>query len=370
MRFAERRLTRLLALMIPLALLAACGGDDDVAGGGGGTPEETDSADTTEEATTEDAEPTADEAEGGGTINISGSSTVLPVTLLAAEAYADAGNDASINVDGPGTGDGFVLFCEGETDISDASRPIKEEEMATCEENGIEYVELYIAIDGLSVLTSDANSTVECLNFADLYALSGPESQGFANWTDAQALATELGSTTEYPDASLDISAPGEESGTYDSYVELVLADIAEERGQEEQTRPDYQSSGDDNIILQGLEGSDSSFGWVGYAYYLESGGADGPLRAVAISGEPGGECVEPTEETISSGDYPISRPLFIYVNAEKAESNPALAPFVDFYMSDEGIAAVAESGYVDIPEEDLESTRETWESRTTGTTQ
>ncbi|MGH9116721.1 MAG: phosphate ABC transporter substrate-binding protein PstS family protein [Acidimicrobiales bacterium] len=332
---------RLAAGLAVLALIAAGCGDDD------------------------DDDGAAAEESGGGTINISGSSTVLPVTQLAAEFYADAGNEAVINVDGPGTGDGFVLFCDGDTDVSDASRPISEEEIAACEENGIEFVELYIAIDGLSVITNPANDAVECLSFADLYALTGPESQGFTTWGDAQDLATALGSTTEFPaDAPLDITAPGEESGTYDSFVEIVLGDLAEERGQEEQARPDYQSSGDDNIIIQGIEGSETSLGWVGFAYFEESAGA---TKALAVSSEPSGDCVEPTVDTIASGEYPISRPLFIYVNADSAESNAALAPFIDFYLSGDGIAAVAEAGYVEIPDEDLEATRGSWEARTTG---
>ncbi len=348
LHIAERPRARLLTMAVALSVLAAaCAGGGDSAGTG--------------------TETTAGSGPGGatdGTVNISGSSTVLPVSQLVAESYADAGNDANVNVDGPGTGDGFQLFCQGETDISDASRPIQEQEMATCEENGIEFVELYIAIDGLSVITNPDFDALECLNFADMYALSGPESQGFDNWSDAQGIAEALGSDTQFPDAPLNISAPGEESGTYDSYVEIVIEPIAEERGQEAQTRPDYQSSGDDNIILQGIQGSPSSYGWVGYAYFAEN---EGSVKAFEVAEEPGGDCVAPTPETIASGDYPISRPLFIYVNAEKAESNPALAPFVDFYLSDEGMAAVAEAGYVDIPEEDLEATRQAWEDRTTG---
>ncbi|MGH9245634.1 MAG: PstS family phosphate ABC transporter substrate-binding protein [Acidimicrobiales bacterium] len=341
----KRRVTTLVSCLAALSLVAAgCGDDDDDNGSAGGD----------------------NGGSGGGTVDISGSSTVLPVSILVGEAYEASGSNAVVNVDGPGTGDGFALFCDGETDVSDASRPITEEEIATCEENGIEYVELYIAIDGLSVITNPENN-VECLNFADLYALTGPESQGFTTWGDAQDLAAELGSDTELPgDAPLDITAPGEESGTYDSYVEIVLEGFADERGEDAASRPDYQSSGDDNVILQGIQGSATSFGWVGFAYFVESGGA---VKAVQIAEEPGGECVEPNPDTIASGEYPISRPLFIYVNAERAESNEALAPFIDFYLSDEGIASVEEAGYIDIPDEDIEATREAWESRTTGAT-
>ena len=259
-----------------------------------------------------------DSAEGdgdssAGTVNVSGSSTVAPISTRVAELWEESGSEATVNVDGPGTGDGFVLFCDGETDISDASRAIKEEEAAACEENGIEFIELKIAFDGISVLTNPDN-TVECLSFTDLYALVGPESQGFANWEDAQDLATELGSDTTLPEGSLDITAPGEESGTYDSFIELALADTAEARLEEgkitedqvETTRPDYQSSGDDNIIIQGIEGSPTSFGWVGFAFAEEAG--DG-VREIPIAAEPGGDCIEPSAETIADGTLPAVPP-------------------------------------------------------------
>ena len=136
-----------------------------------------------------------------GTVDISGSSTVAPISTRVAELWEESGSSAVVNVDGPGTGDGFALFCEGETDISDASRPIKEEEAATCEENGIEYIELKVAFDGISVLTNPANESVSCLSFPDMYALVGPESQGFGTWADGQEIASALGSETELPDA-------------------------------------------------------------------------------------------------------------------------------------------------------------------------
>lgn len=307
-----------------------------------------------------------------GTVNVTGSSTVAPVSTRVAELFEESGNTATVNVDGPGTGDGFVVFCEGDADVTGASRAIKEEEIAACEDAGIEYIELQVAIDGLSVLTNPANS-VECLSFADMYALVGPESQGFATWADGQDIATALGSETELPDAPLDITAPGEESGTYDSFVELVIEEAGAARVEEglitedevAQTRPDYQSSGDDNIIIQGIQGSDSSFGWVGFAFAEEAGDT---VKELAVSAEPNGECVAPTAETVSDGTYPIARPLFIYVSKAAAEENTAVVDYVDFYLSDEGIAAVAEVGYVDMPTETLEATRTVWEDRETGT--
>ena len=304
---------------------------------------------------------------------VSGSSTVEPISVANAEKFAAQDPSVEITVEGPGTSDGFALFCAGDSDVQDASRAIREEEIAECEANGIEFVELYIAIDGLSVITSADNADVDCLSFVDLWALLGPEAEGIENWSEADSLAEETAEATggelgeinaPYPDAPLDVTAPGEESGTFDSFVELVIAEVGDAVGVEDATtRPDYQSSGDDNVIVQGVSGSESSLGWVGFAYYQENSDV---LKALAIDGGDG--CVEPTVETIASGDYPIARPLFIYVNASAAEENAALAAFVDFYLSDEGRASVSEEGYVDIPDEDWQATVETWESRTTGT--
>lgn len=302
-------------------------------------------------------------AGGSGTVDVSGSSTVAPISTRVAELYESVDPSAVINVDGPGTGDGFQLFCEGETDVSDASRPIKAAEVETCEANGVEFIELKVAIDGLSIITSQANDAIDCVNFADIYALVGPESQGIDNWDDAEAIAGELGSSTDLPDAPLTISGPGEESGTYDSLVEIVIEEFNEDRGADAETRPDYQSSGDDNVILQGITGADTSFGWVGYAFAREASG----VKSLKVAEGVGSDCVEATDETISSGDYPIARDLYIYVNAANVESNQTLADYIDFYLSDEGMAAVSAVGYVELAEEDLSATRSVWESKETG---
>ena len=345
MPFAQRRSARLLALPMALMLLAAAcgdGGQDDDAAPGG--------------------------SEGlSGEIVISGSSTVEPISIDVAGKFAEVAPDVNVAVSGPGTGDGFQAFCEGETDISGASRPIQQQEMEACEANGIEFIEMKVGIDGIAVLTSpDGEGLAECLSFADMYAVVGPESQGFEQWSDANPLAEELedSQAAPFPDVPLVITAPGEESGTYDSFVEIVLEDIADERGEEPQTRPDYQASGDDNVIVQGIQGAPSSFGWVGYAFFDAN---QDTVKAFEVAGEDG-VCVAPSPEAIADGSYPIARPLFIYVNTQKLEEKPALVEFVELYLSEEGITSTTEVGYVALPQEGIEASREVFESRQTGT--
>jgi phosphate transport system substrate-binding protein len=301
-----------------------------------------------------------------GSIFISGSSTVEPISSLVAELFAEENPDVEITVEGPGTGDGFELFCNGETDISDASRPIEEEEVRACEENGIEYTELEVAIDGMAVLTSPNNEAVTCLSFEDLYALLGPESEGFENWSDANALGEELGGiAAPYPDAPLVVTAPGEESGTYDSFVEIAVEGIAEERGQDATTRPDYQASANDNVIIDGIAGSETSLGWVGFSFFEQN---QDVVKAIEVDGGEG--CAAPTFETISDGSYPLSRSLFIYVNNAKAGQSESLRAFVDFYLTDTGLlTSVEEVAYVTLPDDRIEATRQTWEEAKAGLT-
>ncbi|MEO7294581.1 MAG: substrate-binding domain-containing protein [Candidatus Limnocylindria bacterium] len=316
-----------------------------------------------------DTEASMDDGNGGGSaegeIFVSGSSTVEPITNAVAEAFAGENSGFQYTVEGPGTGDGFALFCNGETDISDASRAIKEEEAALCADAGVEYVELLVAYDGLSVITSEENE-VSCLSFLDLYALLGPESEGFANWSDANDLAAELEGelgdefgavNAPYPDVSLDITAPGEESGTYDSFVEIVFGDIAEARGTEEVSRIDYTPSANDNVIIEGIAGSGSSLGWVGLAFASEAEG----VKSLEIDG--GAGCVAPSAETVADESYPISRPLFIYPSLAAVEENPAVTPFVDYYVSD-GLALAGDVGYVALTDEQAAATADAWNGR------
>ena len=304
-----------------------------------------------------------------GSVTISGSSTVEPISVRVAELFRDVAPDVNVTVDGPGTGDGFKLFCAGETDISDASRRIKDAEAEDCAAAGINWIELRVGIDGIAVMTNLNNDAVDCLNFEDLYAIVGPESQGYSNWSDAAGLAAELGSGTSFPDLELDITAPGAESGTYDSFIEIVLEDIGDHRAEDgvisedeaATTRPDYVSAADDNVIVQGIEGATGSFGWVGFAYAVHA-----DVKLVDIDGGDG--CVAATPESIASGEYPVSRSLYIYVNADKAASSEAISAYVDFYMSETGLVqAVSDVGYVVLTEDARSATAANWAGRIIG---
>ncbi|MQA99314.1 MAG: phosphate ABC transporter substrate-binding protein PstS family protein [Actinobacteria bacterium] len=334
-----------LALSLALVSAACAGGRNAGAGSGSGSGESL-----------------------TGELVISGSSTVEPISVAVAEKFNAQHPDVNLSISGPGTSDGFEQFCSGETVISDASRAIEEEEIAKCEENGIEFIELHIATDGISVVTSVENDFATCLNYADLWALLGPESEGFDTWADANQLGKKYGgSAAPYPNEPLAVTAPGEESGTFGSFIEIVLESFVEDAGiaeyeEEVAPRPDYQASANDNVIIEGISGTPSSLGWVGFAFYVNN---QDTVKALEIDGGDG--CVAPTEETIASFDYPISRPLFIYVDAGRADDAEVEA-FVDYYLSDEGIASATEVGYVAIPEEDLEETRSIWDERTTGT--
>ena len=336
-----RKHAAVVAALLAFSLVAGACGDDGGGGDGGSEPDEGVS----------------------GQIVISGSSTVEPISSVVAEIFNETNPDVGISVDGPGTGDGFELFCNGETDISDASRPIEEDEVKLCEKNGIEYTELEVALDGLTVMTNPENTTVTCLNDGDMYALFGPESDGIDTWNGADSLATEVGGNGGFPDAPLEITAPGEESGTYDAFIELSgIPDIAEAQELPEDDwetlRKDYKPSPNDNIIITAMEGSPGALGFVGFAFAEEAGDA---IKELEIDGGDG--CVAPSAETVSDGSYPLSRSLFIYVSAEAA-ARPEVAAYVDYYVSDEAMTALVEEvGYIALPSDRIEATRSAWES-------
>jgi len=342
----------LAALVAAAAVtLAACGGDDSSSSN----------------------ETSAPSGGSGGSIFVSGSSTVEPITAAVAKLFSDANPDIAITVEGPGTGDGFAKFCSGESDISDASRKIKDSEAEKCAAAGIEYVELEVAVDGLSVITSAENTAIECVSFGDLWVLLGPDSIGRNNWSDANdaaeelraAVGTDLGTiNAPYPDASLTVTAPGEESGTFDSFVEIAMHAVAKAIGAEDDLpRPDYTASPNDNVIIEGIAANATSLGWVGFAFVEENLDVIKPLKV-----DGGDGCVEPTPDSIAGGEYPIARSLFIYVSKNKLAESPALEAFVDFYLSDAGLAVIGTGAgqvpYVPLAASALEATRAAWAGR------
>jgi len=304
-----------------------------------------------------------------GFVDVHGSSTVYPISTAVSEKFQELNDGFGYTVGFEGSGDGFKqYFCPNVSDVSDASRPIQDSEAEVCAENGVAWTELKIAYDGMAVLTHPDNP-LECVNFNDLYAIFGAESNGINSYEEATALAQELGSTTDLGSGRIQNTAPGPESGTFDSFGEIVLEGIAEERGVEGTTRdpipPAWTGAANDQVIIAGISQARNPnvFTFVGLAYAEEAGDA---VKVLAVdSGD--GNCVLPSAETVSSGEYPISRPLFIYPALDNIEANPALVPWVDFYLSDEGLAAVPETGYVPLPAEELELTRAQWDAAKAG---
>lgn len=311
-----------------------------------------------------------------GFVDVSGSSTVEPISLIMAEDFNWLNRNWTYRVNGPGTTAGFEQFCNGETDVSDASRRIKEREIEDCAANGIDPVELKVGIDGLAVIVSTQNEAIECLSFHDLYAIFGVESSDVRTWEDVAAFAAELGSTTTaWPSGDLAITAPGDESGTWGSFLEIALEHIQEERAEaghtaaagEPYTRQPgdiYVASPNDNVIIDGVGSNPLGIGFVGYAF--ASSNAD-RVRMVPVDGGDG-RCVAPNAETVAAGQYPIARDLYIYVEQGRIDPdsptyNQALVPFVDFYVADEARDNVSWAGYVPLSLEALAETRATWEA-------
>ena len=277
------------------------------------------------------ASPTSAPAERlSGTIEIDGSSTVFPISQAVAEEFRRGQPDVQVNVGVSGTGGGFQRFARGETDISDASRPIKDSEREAAAANGVEFIEMRVGTDGLSVIVHPDNDFVDCLTVEELNSIWKPGSE-IDNWSQVRA---------GFPDQRLRLYGPDTDSGTFDYFTEEV-------NGEAQVSRSDYTASADDNVLVQGIAGDRGALGYFGYAYYQEN---EGVLKAVAIDG--GSGCVAPETSTIEDGTYsPLSRPLFIYVNAESL-ARPEVAAFVEYYM-DNGYELTAEVGYVPTSRED-----------------
>ena len=239
-----------------------------------------------------------DESSGGGAVSADGSSTVGPYVTAAAESFRDE-SDANITVGISGTGGGFDRFCRDETDISNASRPIKDEEAAICEENGVEYVELQVANDALTVVVNSANDWATCLTVDELNAIWKPDSK-VANWNQVR---------DAFPDEALELFGPGTDSGTFDYFTDEI-------NGEEGASRTDYQASEDDNVVVQGVKGTKGALGYFGFSYFTEN---QDTLKALEIDG--GSGCVAPSIETAQGGDYkPLARPLYVYAKRSALE--------------------------------------------------
>lgn len=304
-------------------ILAACGGSAGGGQGGGGGTEEL-----------------------SGRINIEGSSTVIPITEAVADGFREEAPRVQISIGGAGTSDGFEAFCQGNTQISDASRPIdQEEEVPLCEENGVEFVELPVAIDGLSVVVNKQNDFAEDITLEELNTMWAPEAEGeIMRWNQVRS---------SWPNEPLNLYGAGTQSGTFDFFTEFV-------NGEEGASRSDYQASEDDNVLVQGIQGDENALGYFGYSYYVEN---EDTLKALAV------DDVEPSPETIASGEYPLSRPLFIYVNTQDLKQNPAVREFVSFYIEEGNLSKfVEQADYINYPASTQEQIRQQFEDRTTGT--
>jgi phosphate transport system substrate-binding protein len=270
-----------------------------------------------------------------GSIQIDGSSTVEPLSLAIAEEYRTQAPDVTVNVGRAGTGGGFERFCAGEIDINDASRPIEEDELAACEANGVEYIELQVGVDALTVVTHPETDWTDCLTFDQMVRIFSPD--GATNWNQVDPA---------FPDVPLTIFAPDTDSGTYDFFVETVL-----EPNGVETSRQDYTASADDNQIVTGIRGTPGSWGFFGFAFYQEN--QDG-LKALEVDG--GSGCVAPSVETAQNQSYPLTRPLYLYVKQE-ALARPEVADFVSFYL-DNVNAVISDVGYIPVTDETLAQER------------
>jgi phosphate transport system substrate-binding protein len=273
-----------------------------------------------------------------GAIAIDGSSTVYPVTEAVAEEFQIANPDTRVTVGVSGTGGGFTKFCVSDTDISGASRPIKDNERELCAENGVEFIELRVGLDGLAVVKNKDNNYLNDLSMDQLAKVWGPASEdSVMKWSQVDS---------SFPAEDIDLYGPGTDSGTFDFFTEEVNGEGGASRG-------DYTPSEDDNVLVTGIAGNEHSMGYFGYAYYAENMDT---LGIIKVNG------VTPSNETVSNGSYALSRPLYIYVSINSLQKKEQVLEFVRYYLSDEGIAMVIEVGYSNVPVDELEASRRTVE--------
>ncbi|OGI38409.1 MAG: protein sphX [Candidatus Muproteobacteria bacterium RBG_16_64_10] len=264
-------------------------------------------------------------------IKVDGSSTVFPITEAVAEEFQKANKGLKVTVGVSGTGGGFKKFCRGETDISDASRPIKEKEMKACKEAGIQYIEIPVAYDALTVVINPKNNWAGTMTVAELKKMWEPEAQGkVMKWNDVNP---------KWPNAKLTLFGPGADSGTFDYFTEAV-------NHKEKASRGDFTASEDDNVLVQGVARDKNAIGYFGYAYYAEN---KDKLKAVTVINPATGKPVGPSAQTVEDGSYaPLARPIFIYVSA-KSVGKPEVKEFVEYYLK-HAPKLVKEVKYVPLP--------------------
>lgn len=281
-------------------------------------------------------------------IKIDGSSTVYPITEAVAEEFQKLmKGSVKVTVGISGTGGGFKKFSRGETDISNASRPITKKEMEACKETGIEYIELPVAYDGLAVMVNPKNNWVKSLTVAELKKIWEPEAERkVVKWNQVNPA---------WPEVPLNLYGPGVDSGTFDYFTEAIV-------GKSRSSRGDFTASEDDNVLVQGISSDKGALGFFGYAYYAEN---QDKLKLVAIDGGKGP--VLPSERTVMDGTYhPLSRPIFIYVNKKSAE-RPEVKEFVEFYLKNAS-KLVKEVKYIPLPDRAYQLTVERFAKRISGT--
>ena len=327
MRIMKKMMTSVSMLMLVFAM-AACGSSETATSQPSGSNET-----PTKQTTQPEQEADKTEDKLSGEIRVDGSSTVFPITEAVAEEFLAIHPDVRVPVGVSGTGGGFKKFIAKETDISDASRPIKDEEAQSAAEAGVEYIELTVAFDGLSVLVNPENTWVDHLTVEELALIWGPDST-VKTWSDVRA---------EWPDEEIKFYSPGTDSGTFDYFTEEI-------NGESGAIRADFIGSEDDNVLVQGIAGDKNAIGFFGFAYYEENADI---LKLVPIDG--GNGPVSPTFDTIKNGEYsPLSRPLFIYVSKDSLQNN-VVKTFVEFYIENAAELA-AEVGYVALPDEEYQA--------------
>jgi phosphate transport system substrate-binding protein len=297
-----------IVMLVSLTPLAACGGNVDEG---------------------------SEEGALSGAVEVDGSSTVFPIAEAIAEEFQRDHPETRVTVGVSGTGGGFKRFCAGEIHISDASRPIEDEERALCEQNGIGFDEIRIAWDGLSVVTNPSNEFVACLTTDELKGVWEPGSS-INNWSQIRS---------GFPSKPLTLYGPGTDSGTFDYFTEEIV-------GETDASRPDYTASEDDNVLVQGVAGDPGALGYFGFAYYEEN--AD-KLKLLGV--DAGNGCITPSVATIESGEYaPLSRPLFLYVS-DRGLAEPQVSAFLEFALGD-GSALIREVGYIPLKPEQYQEER------------